>query len=68
MYVNVAGHTVNLKLTSMNMTSLFNLEREARMVDAAAAGPQSQSRSEPHWPAPGQARAAAAAGRWPDSQ
>lgn len=29
MYVNVAGRTVRLKLTSMDVTSLLNLEREA---------------------------------------
>lgn len=45
MYANVVGRTVNFKLTSMNMTSLLNFEREARTGDATAV--HSRSRSEP---------------------
>lgn len=37
MYVNVAGRTVRLKLTSMDVTSLLNLEREAGLRESGEA-------------------------------
>lgn len=43
MYANVVGGTVNFKLTSMNMTSLLNLEREVRMADRTVVHSQSYS-------------------------
>lgn len=46
MYVNVAGRTVCLELTSMDVTSPLNLEREAGMGDAGR-GAQPPRRSAP---------------------
>lgn len=43
MYANVARHTVNFKLTSMNMTSLLNLQREVRVGDGTAVHSWSRS-------------------------
>lgn len=46
MYVNVAGRTVRLELTSMDVTSLLNLEREAGMRESGEGGRRARETGE----------------------